>query len=182
MLARNGKVYSHARVLRNRWIIRRKRLTAVDVTAYVHPSSKIAVDLVAEPFAFVGRNCTIGPSTSIGRYSMLASGVAIVGDDHVFDRPDVPMQFSGRPTLRPTRIDADVWIGHGAIIRAGVHVGVGAIIGAGAVVTADVPAREIWGGVPARFIRRRFAQAIEDDIHHGMVSGPIQTPAFAEPR
>ena len=40
----------------------------------------------------------------------------------------------------------------GAIVMPGVHVGERARIGAGAVVTKDVPAREIWAGVPARKI------------------------------
>lgn len=43
----------------------------------------------------------------------------------------------------------------GAIITPGVTIGDGAIVAAGAVVTCDIPPGEIWGGVPARFIKRR---------------------------
>jgi acetyltransferase-like isoleucine patch superfamily enzyme len=55
------------------------------------------------------------------------------------------------------RIGNDVWIGTRAIILPGVHVGDGAIIGAGSVVTRDVPALAVVGGVPARVIKQRQA-------------------------
>jgi len=53
-------------------------------------------------------------------------------------------------------IGNDVWIGYEAVILSGVTVGDGAIIGTRAVVTKDVPPYTIVGGVPARYIRRRF--------------------------
>ena len=36
-----------------------------------------------------------------------------------------------------------------------VTIGENAIIGAGSVVTKDIPANEVWGGNPARFIKKR---------------------------
>lgn len=53
-------------------------------------------------------------------------------------------------------IGNDVWIGYEAVILSGVKIGDGAIIGARAVVTKDVPAYTIVGGVPAKPIRKRF--------------------------
>ena len=55
-------------------------------------------------------------------------------------------------------IGHDVWIGHGVTVTAGVTIGDGAVIGAGAVVTRDVEPYTVVGGVPARFIKRRFSQ------------------------
>ena len=56
-----------------------------------------------------------------------------------------------------TVIGNDVWIGYEAVIMAGVTIGDGAIIGARAVVTKDVPAYAIVGGIPAKLIRKRYS-------------------------
>ena len=53
-------------------------------------------------------------------------------------------------------IEGDNWIGANVTILKGVKIGEGAIIAAGSVVTKDIPAYEIWGGVPARFLKKRF--------------------------
>ena len=53
-------------------------------------------------------------------------------------------------------IGNDVWIGYEAIILSGVNIGDGAIIGARAVVTKDVPAYTVVGGIPAKEIKKRF--------------------------
>lgn len=50
----------------------------------------------------------------------------------------------------------DVWLGHNAVLMAGVTLGDGAVVGAGAVVTHDVAPYEIVGGVPARHIGWRY--------------------------
>ena len=54
-------------------------------------------------------------------------------------------------------IGNDVWIGDNVTITPScTSIGDGAIIAAGAVVTKDIPPFEIWGGVPAKFIKNRF--------------------------
>lgn len=65
-----------------------------------------------------------------------------------------------RPNLRPLCskgpiiIEENVWIGEMVCILGGVHIGKAAVIAAGAVVTKDVPAYTLVGGVPAREIKR----------------------------
>lgn len=53
-------------------------------------------------------------------------------------------------------IGNDVWIGYEAVVLSGVNIGDGAIIGARAVVTKDVPAYTVVGGIPAKEIKKRF--------------------------
>jgi len=83
-----------------------------------------------------------------------------VGMSPVFyaGRDSVKAKFSERPLPQPSEVQIgnDVWIGHSAIILAGVTVGDGAVIGAGSVVTKDVQAYAIVAGNPARIIRYRF--------------------------
>lgn len=181
-LSRAGVPYRALRRVRNSVIRRSKRLHMVHPTAYIHQSSHVARDLRAEEFVFIGRDCTIGPRVCIGRYTMLASDVAVVGDDHNWDESGVPMQFSGRPPQRITLIGRDVWIGHGVILLRGARVGNGAIIAAGAVVTRDVPAYEIWAGVPAKKVRDRFSDPDAAYMHEQMLSGAVVPANFAAPR
>lgn len=51
------------------------------------------------------------------------------------------------------RVGNKVWIGAGATILPGVTIHEAAVVAAGAVVTRDVPAHTLVGGVPARKIR-----------------------------
>ena len=54
----------------------------------------------------------------------------------------------------PIVLGKNVWVGANSTILQGVTIGDNAIIGAGAVVTKDVRANTIVGGVPARVIKR----------------------------
>lgn len=51
------------------------------------------------------------------------------------------------------KIGDNVHIGMNAIIMPGVTIGNNVIIGCGAVVTKDIPDGQIWGGIPAKFIK-----------------------------
>ena len=59
----------------------------------------------------------------------------------------------------PVRLGNNVWVGAHATILAGVTVGDNAVVAAGAVVTKDVPANAVVGGVPARIIKMIGEQA-----------------------
>ena len=53
----------------------------------------------------------------------------------------------------PIVLGRNVWVGSNATILQGVTIGDNAVIAAGAVVTKDVAAGTVVGGVPARFIK-----------------------------
>ena len=54
-------------------------------------------------------------------------------------------------------IGSNVWIGYGACFLRGVSVGDNSVVGTNSVVTRDVPANAVVGGVPAKIIRMREA-------------------------
>ena len=62
----------------------------------------------------------------------------------------------------PVRIEKYAVISTCAQILPGITIGEGAVVMAGAVVTKDVPAYNIVGGVPAKFVRMRSKNLIYD--------------------
>jgi acetyltransferase-like isoleucine patch superfamily enzyme len=58
-------------------------------------------------------------------------------------------------TEKGVTIGRDVWVGAGCVILPGVTIGDGAVLAAGSVVTKDVPAGAVVGGVPAKVIKAR---------------------------
>lgn len=179
-LDRSGTLYARLRRVRNVAICRAKGWHGVHSTSYVHSSCHVARDLVTEEYVFIASESWIAPMTTIGRYTMLAPRVAIVGGDHVSDRIGVPMHFSGRPAQISTRIGRDVWLGYGAILIRGVTIGEGAIVAAGAVVTKDVPSYEVWAGTPAARLGKRFETPEAEQRHTAMIDGAVLEPCFAD--
>ena len=93
-------------------------------------------------------------SVRIGDHALIGEYVSIRDSAHVFADLQRPMNEQGFD-IAPVCIGNDVWIGRGAVVLKGVTIGDGAVIGANAVVAKDIPAGEVWAGVPARFLRRR---------------------------
>lgn len=114
--------------------------------------------------------CDIPPQVKFGKNVHIAHrGLGLVIYPKVTIGDDVTIYHGvtiGRALrsgeIGETVIGDGVTISTGAVIMigpAGRKIGAGAIIGANAVVTKDVPAGEVWGGVPARrLVRHRPVQ------------------------
>ncbi len=120
---------------------------------YIAASAKIKYpwNLVMEDRACIAYEAdvyTLG-KVILGERSVVAQCVYLCTGTHDLSVEAQPL-ITGTITVGP-----DVFIGVRALIMPGVTLGQGAIIGGGAVVTKDVPAWEIWGGNPAKLIKKR---------------------------
>jgi acetyltransferase-like isoleucine patch superfamily enzyme len=108
----------------------------------------------------IGDRCALSNSTILAiqkieilEETFIGGGCNIYDTD--FHHIDVSRRLAdapGKPSA-PIRIGPRAFVGGHSIILKGVTIGEGAVVGAGSVVTRDVPAGEIWAGVPARFIK-----------------------------
>ena len=107
--------------------------------------------------SFLGRNTALYAFDQIiiGNNVLIAPGVILLTRNHIFSESANKTIKEQGYEYAPITIEDDVWIGIRAIILPGVKIGQGAIIGAGAVVTKDVPAGTIVGGVPSKIIKQR---------------------------
>ena len=76
----------------------------------------------------------------------------------------MPAESTSGKSCPITTLEPDVWIGHGAFIKAGVTIGTGAIVAAHATVVRDVPPYTIVGGTPAKALRLRFPEPIVERL------------------
>ena len=97
----------------------------------------------------IGEYCVIRASggITIGNRVLIAAGAVLTSREHPVALPRYGITHDA-----PIVIEDDVWIGAGAIVLPGVKVGQGAVIAAGAVVTDNVAAGTVVGGVPGRVI------------------------------
>jgi len=105
----------------------------------------------------IGNNTIINPKCRIDNRGNIRIGsnvgisqeVLILTADHDMNVPE----FTGR--IRPVIIEDYAWIGSRATILPGTTIGKGAVVAAGAVVTKDVEAFSVVGGIPAKKIGTR---------------------------
>ena len=108
------------------------------------------------PKTVLGQECTISAfkRVRVGEQCVIADRVMFIDFDHGVVEVERPIRQQGIYT-RECVIGSNVWAGYGACFLRGVSVGDNAIVGTSSVVTRDVPANAVVGGVPAKLIRMR---------------------------
>jgi chloramphenicol O-acetyltransferase type B len=107
----------------------------------------------------------------IGKYCSIASGAQFMlcgTQGHNYDwiavHPLVGIGGDGFPGHKwkgDTVIGNDVWLGFECLIMPGIKISDGAVIAAKSVITKNIGPYEIWGGNPAKLIKKRFS---DEDI------------------
>lgn len=139
----------------------------------------------ADPAGFEKNNVLFnypefGDRLVIGKFCAIASGVKFImgAANHrlssvttypfaVFGgawAESAPPHLSQLPFKGDIVVGSDVWIGRESVILPGVHIGDGAIVAAYSVVTKDVPPYTVFGGNPARLLKRRFSAALTETL------------------
>ncbi len=148
----------------------------VGTHAIVFAGAHVGAGSIIGDQAFVRERASIGRETVVGRASGVDNDVVIgdrvriqsqtyvtaytVIEDDVFFGPcamttndDTMARHPKGMALRGATLRRACRIGGGAVLVPGVEVGEEAFVAAGALVTADVPARKVVMGVPARLVR-----------------------------
>ncbi len=125
----------------------------------------------------IGRYCSIADGVVIGAHEhptnwLTTSRTAYYPEVNGWDKLLAGDRLDALHTKKPvfnascpvTTLGADVWIGEGAFIKAGVTLGHGAIIGARATVLGDVPPYAIVVGTPARVVRLRLPEPLVERL------------------
>lgn len=108
----------------------------------------------------IGNNCQINDNVRldnvhIGDNVMIGRDTIFLGKTHIYKDCTKPMIEQGQKTLNSTIIENDIWIGARVIIMPSINIAEGCIIGAGSILTKDTVAFGVYGGNPARLIKKR---------------------------
>jgi len=103
---------------------------------------------VLHPEAF-----TLGRHTDIGAYTLIQAGAGVTVEDDVQIGNHCSVMSIDTISNKhgPVLIQKGARIGMHSAIMPGITVGAGAVVGAFSFVNRDIPAGEMWFGVPARY-------------------------------
>ena len=132
----------------------------VGAYSYISPNTEVENAEIGK-FCSIADHCRIGMGThNINQISTSPIFTQKVNgtktqwiNENVHDSP-----------LLKVKLGNDVWVGSRAMILGGVTVSDGAVIGAGAIVTKNVPAYAVVGGVPAKIIKYRFSEKLIEKL------------------
>jgi acetyltransferase-like isoleucine patch superfamily enzyme len=131
-------------------------MIAKELSLWISHDEGAKSTLKIDKHTFIGRNTYIGvfQPVSIGEFVQIGAYSYIISGNHCYESREIPIVQQGYVGA-PIFIEDDAWLGTHVVVLPGVKIGKGAIVAAHSLVNRDIPAYEVWGGVPARFIKHR---------------------------
>lgn len=124
----------------------------------VHPAASIGSRTVLAPGTVVLAGAVTTADVAMGPHCVLMPQVTLTHDDVLADHV---ICAAGAALAGGVRVGQGAYLGTGSLVRENLRVGAWATVGMGAVVLEDVPAGEVWAGVPARRLRGpRLAEGV----------------------
>jgi sugar O-acyltransferase (sialic acid O-acetyltransferase NeuD family) len=151
-------------------IIKMLGLPAERYATILHPTAAVSASSRIGPGSVLLAHAVLTAAVGIGSHVAVMPHVTLTHDDIV---EDFATLASGVRLGGGVHIGQCAYLGAGALVREGRAVGVCALIGMGSVVLRDVPACEVWAGIPARYLRStgtRCEHSVETQV---AVSNPV---------
>lgn len=107
--------------------------------------------------SYINSGCVLysGNGIRIGRDVLIAANCTLAATNHAFDRLDLPIRLQGfQPSRGGIVIEDNVWIGANSVLLDGAFIETGCVVAAGSVVRDLLQAGRLYGGTPAKPIRR----------------------------
>lgn len=133
-----------------RSIVQRLGLASARYATLVHPAAALSPSCRLGPGTIVLAGAVGTTDVEIGAHVGIMPQAVLTHDDLLDDFVTVA---AGVRVAGAVHVQEGAYLGAGCLIREHCTIGPWALVGMGAVVTRDIPGREVWAGAPARFLR-----------------------------